>query len=122
MIAVEVIAPEEAACALAGLESLDPTGDMTAAELHAMCERGVCLRLEQGGQASVMVIRDKGSVLWISALKGQGLPAAIVAGESIARSNRKSAIAFQTARPGLVRQMQRRGYRVSGWIMTKDME
>lgn len=122
MISAERIAPADAARALAGMESLDPAGAMDQAELQAMCERGVCLRLEQGDQAAVMVIKDQGPVLWISALRGQGLTTAIAAGEHIARANGKTAIAFQTKRPGLVRQMQRRGYRVSGWIMTKEME
>jgi hypothetical protein len=31
------------------------------------------------------------------------------------------AIAFQTARPGLVRKLTKRGFRVTGWVMRKDL-
>ena len=124
------VEPATAAAMLAGCAGLDPTGIMRERGIADMVARGACFvaaSADHEGEA-VIVVRIVNDVAWIDACKGVG-PAPWVglllpAIEAQARGQRPAcgAVAFQTARPGLVRQAKRQGYRVTGWILRKELE
>lgn len=121
------IAAELAALALAGCERLDPTGMTDAAGILAMCQGGACFALGDGERVGlVYVLRAQNRVLWVDAARGTG-PVNLTAELDLAlaeqaRRHGMRAVAFQTARPGLVRKMRSRGYKVAGWIMSKELD
>lgn len=117
------LAPTDAARALDGLHALDPSGVMRPEDVQAMCARGHCIAIEVDGDRSVIVIRRRGKVLWVDALAGRrALDAAEDITQRIGRALGCTAIAWQTARRGLMREGQRRGYAVSGFILTKALQ
>lgn len=114
------IPPEQAAQALQGLEALDPRGLMQAADLLAMCRNSRCLQLDTEGGNAVVVVTERNGVVWVNAAAGSA-PACLTSAitQALSESGARS-IAFQTARPGLVRKAERLGYRVTGYIMRRD--
>jgi len=122
--AVSRIAPADAAQALAGLHHLDPRRMTGPADVLTMCQRGDCWALDVPGGRAVYVTRLIGGGVWIDAASGSapGIDlAGLLDGVIAAQAQGATHLAMQTARPGLVRKLARRGWRVSGWIMTKDL-
>ncbi len=116
---------QEAAQLLQGSEGLDPRGLCTPEDVQAMCKAGRCGVIEdEDGAKAVIVTTTKNGVLWVNALKGQGRQDMTAAADrmlvSIAKAEGLRAVALQTKRPGLRRKLEKRGYRVTGWIMSKD--
>jgi hypothetical protein len=110
-------------------EALQALGDMThlapAGEPVRMADvvRGAhCFRIE-GAATAVYVMRPMGDVAWVEAAKGAGLvDVTEVLDQAMtvqARGFRR--LAMQTKRAGLVRKLTRRGWKVRGWIMTKEL-
>lgn len=120
-LTVQAIAPAAAARALAGMHRLDPRGVMDEADVQDLAERGQCFEL--GGAAdAVYVVNVRNGVAWIDALKGTGPDLVAVVTELLEhQAEGCQALAFQTARPGLVRQAARHGWKVAGWIMRKEL-
>jgi len=121
---VRRLAPTEAARALAGCEQLDPRGLCTPADIAAMCERGQCFGIEGAAQA-VYVLQVRNGVVWVDALKGDGAGVDLVQlVDNVLNEQARGAraIGLQTARRGLVKQLQRRGYAITGWIMKRDLQ
>lgn len=117
------IAPALAAGLLAGCESLDPRGLCTAADLGHMAQHGQCYLATADAGQCIYVVKVRNGVAWVDAIKGTGsLDWTAIAAELIeAQAKGLRAVAFQTPRPGLVKRMQRRGYRVTGWVLTKEL-
>jgi len=123
-ISLSRIDADSAAQFLTGCEALDPRGMTTAKDIHAMTERGQCYAATCGPAQCVYVVDVKNDVAWVSAIKGTGsvdwtfITAAMI--EAQAKGLR--AVAFQTARAGLVRKMKKAGYEVSGYVMRKEIQ
>lgn len=110
-------------------EALKALGDMThlapAGEPVCMADvvRGAhCFRVD-GVASAVYVLRPMGDVAWVEAAKGAGqVDVTEVLDQAMthqARGFRR--LAMQTKRAGLVRKLARRGWKVRGWIMTKEL-
>lgn len=116
--------PDLAGALLTGCEHLDPRGITTAADLGNLARGGQCyLASAEAGQC-VYVVKVQNGIAWVDAIKGHGpvrwslvMPPVI---EAQAKGLR--AVAFQTARPGLVRQLEAQGYRTTGWVLRKDLQ
>lgn len=126
MIEVRPIPAPQAAHQLVGLARLDPRGMLSDADIPAMCDRGECFELvaADGRLRAVYVLEVRNGVAWVSALagSGQGLDVCqVFDGVTTRQAAGLQRLAFQTARPGLVRKMSGFGYRVTGWIMVKEI-
>lgn len=127
-LTVTQITPELAATLLAGCECLDPSGRTTADKLLTMCQRGTCWAAsdETGAASAVWVMQtdEHTGTAWVSACRGTGaVPWAPILLNAIeAQAEGLNRMAFQTARPGLVKTAERHGWQVAGWIMRKDLK
>lgn len=97
---------------------------MSAADLEVMAERGQCFELSGDQASAVYVLTVRNCVCWVDALKGSGTVdlVELVDGVLTAQAEGLQAIALQTKRPGLVKKLQRHGYRVTGWVMRKELK
>lgn len=122
-LTVREIAAAEAAAALGGLHLLDPAGVMTPESVEQLARRGRCFKIEGTSQA-VYVLRMRGDVVWVDAAMGQGKDdvTALLDEAITGQSGGCRAIAMQTARPGLVKKLKRHGWKVTGWVMRKEMQ
>ena len=111
-----------AARALAGIERFDPVGAMRPEGVEALCQAGECFELS-GQVHAVFVVRLVDGIAFVDAAQGSGDADVTEVLDAILTRQAQGlrAIALQTMRPGLVRKLQRRGYRVAGWILKKDM-
>lgn len=124
MIEVRIITPAAAAHQLAGLQHLDPRGMLTDADMHRMCDHGQCFEAVGEGARAVYVLHVANGVAWCNALSGDGAGldlCAVVDAAITQQSEGLRRVAFQTARPGLVKKMSRLGYHVTGWVMAKEL-
>lgn len=104
--------------ALGDMRDMDPAG--TTASMAEVVKGCQCFAI--GGAASaVYVLRPAGDVVWVEAAKGVGsVDVTAVMDEAMTRQAAGfRRLLMQTKRPGLVRKLQRRGWRVRGWIMDK---
>jgi hypothetical protein len=120
---VRRLAPADAATALAGCEDLDPRGLCVAGDIAAMCQAGQCFGLD-GAASAVYVLTVRNGIVWVDALKGAGELDITAAVDEVltAQAEGARAIGLQTRRRGLVRKLQQRGYRVTGWVMRKELQ
>jgi hypothetical protein len=123
-LTVRAIDAGTAARALAGMESLDPRGLSEPGDLVQMVKEGQCYELAGDLVRAVYVLHIRNQCAWVEAAKGSGpLDLAGVLDEVITeQASGLSSLGCQTARPGLVRKLKRRGWRVSGWVMRKDLQ
>ena len=105
------------------MAQLDPAGLTSPQGVTEMAERGQCFAARRGQDSAVYVLRAVNGVAWISACTGTGAtPWSRVLLPVIERQAQGcTAVAFQTARRGLVRQALAQGYEVTGWIMKKKI-
>lgn len=113
-IEVEEVTADVVAAALAHHGVSDPRGVNTVDDIAA---GGPCFRLRTPGGSAVFVNRvDIDGVWWIDGAASEGGAGMAVVGlplvEQAARNAGCWAVAFETARPGLVRVADRMGYRV----------
>jgi hypothetical protein len=98
----------------------DPSGMSTPESLAAA---GQAFELSAAGGSGVFVVTKKGTRLWIEAAAGAAADDLTAMGleliEEMAQRAECIEVAFQTARPGLVRKANQRGYQVAGWILKK---
>lgn len=121
---MRAIAASVAAARLAGCERLEPSGLFGPGDIDELCQRGQCFELD-GAASAVYVLTVHNGVVWVDALKGcSGQVDVIEAIDAVvtAQAAGGRAIAFQTKRRGLVAALTKRGYRVSGWILKKDLQ
>jgi hypothetical protein len=123
-LTVREISPAAAAIALAGCEDLDPRGLMAPGDVQQLVDKGRCFSLTGSQAGAVYVLTVRNGVVWIDALKGAGDVdlVELVDGVITAQSEGLEAIALQTKRRGLVRKLERHGYRVTGWVMRKELQ
>lgn len=115
---------EFAAAMLAGCEQLDPTGRSNAEAIEQITRDGLCFAATGEDSQAVYVIQVDNGIAWVSACRGFGatdwtnvlLPVIEMQAKGCA------AVAFQTARPGLVRKAKQQGYSVTGWILKKAIQ
>lgn len=122
-VTVTRIHPAIAAQAMAGMERLDPRGMTTPDDIKGMCEGGQCFALS-GAADAVYVLVVKNGVAWVQAAKGAGQIDCTEALDAVLTEQARglNALAMQTARPGLVRKLKKRGWAVTGWIMRKGLQ
>lgn len=113
-----------AAQLLAGASALDPAGLVSEDAIAAMCARGACVAATAEGSQAVYVVHVANGVAWIDAARGFGAAdwTALLLPIIEAQTKGVRRVAFQTARPGLVKRAQAHGYSVRGWILAKDMQ
>lgn len=116
--------PELAAALLAGCERLDPRACTGQADIEAMAQRGQCFAATAPDAQAVYVVHVLNGTAWIAAAKGAGPVdwTALLLPIVEAQAKGCAQIAFQTARPGLVRRARRQGYEVGGWILRKKLQ
>jgi len=121
-LTIWAMSPEDAMDKLGDMTQLDPRGAMTMDDMRALVEGGRCFGMS-GAANAVWVLRDMGAVCWVDALRGAGsVDVTDIADRVITEQARGfEALAMQTARPGLRRKLERRGWRVTGWVMRKDL-
>lgn len=117
---------ETAAAMLAGTHALDPRGIAREEDVQRIARDGQCFALTADGGAQIAyVLVVRGGQAWINAAKGLGpvdwtaLTLPVV--ELQAKRAGLESVAFQTRRRGLVRKAEKLGYRVTGYIMKKDI-
>lgn len=123
-IQVERIDAIAAAQKLAGIAHLDPCGMMTENDFSAMTQAGQCFAATSDTGEMTYVIKIKNGVAWVSALKGSGstcwmdmfLP--MVEAQAVGCKS----VGFQTTRGGIVKKALKQGYRITGWIVKKDLQ
>lgn len=120
---VQEVTRDQAAQALTETPVRDPRGRATPESLAA---HGTPVQVLAEGGSMVCVLRPQGNRLWIDAAAGAATENLTQLGlqlaEETARQSGLAAVCFETARPGLVRVAQQHGYRITGWIMEKDVE
>lgn len=84
---------------------------------------GASFELTGPGGRGVFVAEKRGRQLWIrgaGAVQTSGLAAlGLHVVEAMALQSECDSVAFQTARPGLVRIAKKQGYRITGFILEK---
>lgn len=122
-LTVRPIPAAQAAARLAGVAELDPSG--VASSGADLVRYGQAFEVEGEGGDAVFVVAVRNGCAFVVAAKGGGrLDMTTVLDELVTRAATNdgcTSIALQTARPGLVRKLQRRGFRVTGWVMKKDL-
>jgi hypothetical protein len=94
------------------------------ADLEAMTRTGRCFEIRGVQAGAVYVLSVRNGVVWVDALKGGGELDLVdlVDGVITSQAAGLEAIALQTKRRGLVRKLQRHGYRITGWVMRKELQ
>lgn len=117
---LKAISAHQAAAVMAAAGVADPAGLHTPASIAAS---GHCYALETDAGRGVFVCEKRGGQLWIhgaGSTDGTGMiHTGMDTAEALSRHAGCDSVAFQTARPGLVRIAKRRGYRVVGVILEK---
>jgi hypothetical protein len=122
MMDVRDVSPEAAARAMASLVRRDPRGMLTEGEVLESCRAGKCVRVKGESGSAIVVLLQANGVLWVEAAQADGATEGMSEeiDELLCKSGAK-AIAFMTERRGLVRRAERRGYRVAGYVMKKEL-
>lgn len=122
-LTVRPIPAAEAAARLAGVAALDPSG--VAAGESDLTRWGQAFEVAGQGGSAVFVVAVRNGCAFVVAAKGGGaFDMTTVLDQVVTRGATNdgcTSIALQTARPGLVRKLQRRGFRITGWVMKKDL-
>lgn len=123
MAQVQAISRDQAVKAFTTRPVPDPQGTSTP---ESLADAGTALEVMADGGSMVCVIRRKGDRLWIQAATGAAVQNLTELGLELAEETARQAglvgVQFQTARPGLVRIAQLRGYQVVGWILDKEVK
>lgn len=112
----------DAAQAVSKAALYDPRGTSTPESLAAV---GPAFALHTTDGVGAFVVKKNGIQLWVEAAVGQSPDDLTDMGMSIIEEMARKAdcteVAFQTARTGLVKKATQNGYRVTGWILKKDI-
>ena len=123
-LTVREIDADAAAAALQGVAALDPRGIGTDADMLQAARAGRCFELAGDGVRAVYVLEVHEGSVWVQALRGAGDVdlCEVMDGLVTAQCQGFKTMGFQTARRGLMRKATRLGWRVSGWILRKEMQ
>lgn len=116
------VAPADVADHFAGLHRLDPRKRMQPGELPAL--QGRAFVIEGPGTHVVYVLDVRNGQAWCQAAAGtsQGVDLTeVLDAVATAQAQGLQRLGMETARPGLVRKLKARGWKVSGWIMHKEL-
>jgi hypothetical protein len=114
----------DAAKAFVLVDRYDPRGTSTP---ESLAGAGPAFALHTTDGFGAFVVKKNGCQLWVEAAVGKSqddlteMGMAIV--EEMARKSECTEVAFQTARPGLVKKATKKqhGYKVTGWILKKAL-
>lgn len=119
---VREVSREHAVRAFQARPVSDPRGLATPETIAA---RGAAFELQTGNGSGVFVLERKGDQVWVHGASGQAAEDLTAIGLKLIEQGAQLAgarqVAFSTARRGLVRKAERAGYRVTGWIIVKDL-
>ncbi len=91
----------------------------------ALARMGNAFAIDTADGSAVFVVAQRNGIAFVTAAQGGGSVDMTVLLDHVvtlgATNDGCKAIAFQTARPGLVRKLTKRGFRVTGWVMRKDL-
>jgi hypothetical protein len=123
---VVTLSPGDAVRALAGVEKRDPLGKATFDSIVEYAFKGQCFEARTKGAAVAYIVTENAGSVWVTAAKASGAQSVNmvkVLAEIIPHQSqgRCTSIAFQTARPGLVRKAKKQGFEVVGWILKKEI-
>lgn len=122
-LSVRPIAAAEAARRLAGVAELDPSGITSSAD--DLVRHGQAFAIDGDAGSAVFVVVVRNGCAFVTAAKGAGrIDMTQVLDQVVTRGATNdgcTSIGLQTARPGLVRKLRARGFRVTGWVMKKDI-
>lgn len=124
-LTVRAIAHDLAAQALAGLAGRDPLGIMEPHDIEALAKAGQCFEVTDGQARAVYVLKVEHGRCSVEAAAGEGAGldlTEVLDGVITAQAQGLQAVDAQTARPGLVRKLKAKGWRVAGYIITKDLQ
>lgn len=121
-IQIEQVSTDHAAQALARAGVADPRCENSPADI---ARGGTCLRFVAEEGACVFVARQNGGVFFVDGAASEGgaglASVGLVLAEASARQAACTRVVFETTRPGLVRLARKRGYRIAGFIMEKEV-
>lgn len=113
------------AAAVAAMHAAGLRAPLECDTAEGIAAHGECFHLDADTGAGVFVLRRKGDVLWVDGAAQTRPGAVTLTGlalfREIARQTGCKKVAFETARPGLVRVSKKAGYRVAGFIMEADV-
>jgi hypothetical protein len=124
-VCLSAVNPALAAQLSAGVECRDPYGIMDAAHLRESMRASQCYLADAGhGGKAIYALQVHNGVALIASLKGYGsVPWVEVLAPIIENQVQGCrAVALQTARRGLVRKMEKQGYKITGYIMRKELQ
>lgn len=124
-LTIRALTPDQAAPRLAGVAELDPSG--LAHDARQIARAGKCFAIEGEDGEAVYVVKVARGQAWIVAAQGRGqidmtevIDLAI--SEQAKRTPGTHSMGCQTARRGLVKKLTAKGWRVTGWILRKDIQ
>lgn len=108
---------------LAGFERMDASSRAGPSDIDAMTKRGQCFAATSDNAQSIYVLQVDNGICWVNAMQGRGNLDWIAHILPIIEAQAKGckAVGFETKRRGLVKKAQKQGYRVTGWILKKDL-
>lgn len=119
---VQELSSQDARQAFEAIPVPDPWGEATP---ESLARGGVPFKLTTAGGCGVFVLERQGDAVSILGASGKAAEDLTSIGleliEDCTRQAGARRVKFQTARRGLVRKAERRGYQVVGWIMKKDL-
>ena len=123
-LSVRPITAAEAASRLGGVAELDPARINASAD--DLTRHGQAFAIDAEDGSAVFVVAVRNGCAFVVAAKGEGaVDLTAVLDHVVTRGATQdgcTSVALQTARPGLVRKLQKRGFRVTGWVMRKDLQ
>lgn len=114
-----------AAQRLAGMEALDPRGLCAPGDIEAMCDGAQCFEVS-GAIDAVYVLTVRNGVAWCEAIHGKSNARGLNVVDTLLaiateQARGLQAIACQTPIRAQKRKLERLGFRVTGWILRKDL-
>lgn len=110
-----------AAARLASVAELDPSGMATPEQLAAHCQAHRCAESIGPDGAATVAYAVINGVVWVIAAAGDGAGMTEQLTRDLSAVPGARAVAFQTKRRGLVRKAEKLGYRVTGYILRRDV-
>lgn len=121
-LAVQEVTTAAAGQALARAGVVDPRGVNTP---EAIAAGGQCLRLVTDHGECVMVVRVDAGTFWVDgAASDESKGLAPLLGQLAIEAAKRAGcrrVAFETARPGLVRLARRRGWKFAAFVMEHEV-